>query len=115
MRTSISAHARERGGFGAVSYTHLDVYKRQVWLLGSHPIPKFSRYVQRSFPWPGADHEDAVASIIDVATQYGLNGWVLLATGDEDMRLIAQNHALLARHFRVVTASCCLLYTSRCV
>jgi len=76
-----------------------------VWFLGSHPIPKFSRYVQRSFPWPGADNADAVASIIDVATRYGLNGWVLLATGDEDMRLIAQNHTLLARHFRVVTAS----------
>jgi predicted ATP-grasp superfamily ATP-dependent carboligase len=76
-----------------------------VWLLGSHPIPKFSRYVQRSFPWPGADHEDAVASIIDIATRYGLNGWVLLATGDEDMRLIAQNRALLSRHFRVVTES----------
>src|SRR5271154_5657078 len=60
-----------------------------VWLLGSHPIPKFSRYVQRSFPWPGADHENAVASIVDIATRYGLNGWVLLATGDEDMRLIA--------------------------
>src|SRR5271156_1660892 len=77
-----------------------------VWLLANHPIPKFSRYVQRSFPGPRADHdEDGVASIIDIATRYDLNGWVLLATGDEDMRMIAQNHALLTSQFRVVTAN----------
>jgi D-aspartate ligase len=76
-----------------------------VWLLASHPLPKFSRYVQRSFPWPGAEHPDGVASIIDVAVRHGLKGWVLLATGDEDMRLISQNHALLASHFRVATAN----------
>ena len=23
-----------------------------VWLLASHPLPRFSRYVQRSFPGP---------------------------------------------------------------
>jgi D-aspartate ligase len=76
-----------------------------VWLLASHPLPKFSRYVQRNFPWPGADHRDAVGSIIDVAARHGLKGWVLFATGDEDMRLIAQNHAQLAAHFRVATAN----------
>jgi D-aspartate ligase len=74
-----------------------------VWLLANHPIPKFSRYVQRSFAWPGADHADGVASIVDIATRYDLNGWVLFATGDQDMRMIAQNHALLASHFRVAT------------
>ena len=74
-----------------------------VWLLANHPIPTFSRYVQRSFDWPGADHEHGVSSIIDIATRYGLNGWVLFATGDEDMRMIAQNHALFASHLRVAT------------
>lgn len=76
-----------------------------VWLLASHPLPRLSRYVQRSFSWPGAEHPDAVASIVDVAVRHGLKGWVLFATGDEDMRLIAQNHALLASHFCVATAS----------
>lgn len=78
-------------------------YGIPVWLLANHPIPTFSRYVQRSFDWPGADHENGVSSIIDIATRYGLNGWVLFATGDEDMRMIAQNHALFASHFRVAT------------
>ena len=76
-----------------------------VWLLASHPLPRLSRYVQRSFPWPGAEHPDGVTSIVDVAARHGLKGWVLFATGDEDMRLIAQNHALLASHFRVATAN----------
>lgn len=74
-----------------------------VWLLANHPIPRFSRYVQRSFPWPGADHPDGVSSIIDVATRHGLKDWVLIATGDQDMQMIAKNHAQLSAHFRVAT------------
>jgi predicted ATP-grasp superfamily ATP-dependent carboligase len=76
-----------------------------VWLLADHPIARFSCYVERSFPWPGAGHQDGVTSIIDIANRHGLNGWVLVATGDEDMRMIAQSHALLAPHFRLLTAS----------
>src|SRR5271169_1112004 len=62
-----------------------------VWLLADHPLPKFSRYVQRSFPWPGADQEDSVTSIIDIAVRHELKGWVLIATGDENMRLTTAN------------------------
>ena len=74
-----------------------------VWLLANHPLPKFSRYVQRRFDWPGADHPNGVSSILDVATQNRLSGWVLIAAGDQDMQLIAQNHALLSTRFRVAT------------
>src|SRR6185437_14383958 len=75
-----------------------------VWLMANHPIPKFSRYVKRAFDWPGTEHPDAVRSIIDVALRHGLNKWVLIATGDQDMQLIAQNRATLSEHFRVATA-----------
>ncbi|HEY1474667.1 MAG TPA: ATP-grasp domain-containing protein [Pseudolabrys sp.] len=74
-----------------------------VWLMANHPLPTYSRYVKRSFPWPGADHAEGLSSIIDLARQHGLHGWVLIATGDQDMRMIAQNHALLSQHFRVAT------------
>jgi len=74
-----------------------------VWLLANHPIPTYSRYVERSFDWPGADHPAGVSSIIDVATKYDLKDWVLIATGDQDMQMIAKNHALLSAHFRVAT------------
>jgi predicted ATP-grasp superfamily ATP-dependent carboligase len=74
-----------------------------VWLLANHPIPTYSRYVKRSFPWPGAEHADGVSSIVDLAKKYNLQGWVLIATGDQDMRMIAKNHALLSQYFRVAT------------
>jgi D-aspartate ligase len=74
-----------------------------VWLMANHPIATYSRYVQRSFPWPGADHPDGMASIIDLAKQHGLHGWVLIATGDADMRMVAKSHARFAEHFRVAT------------
>ncbi len=74
-----------------------------VWLLNNHPIATFSRYVQRSVPWPGADHADGLASIMDIGARHHLDGVVLLATGDQDMRLIAQNRALLATKFCVPT------------
>jgi predicted ATP-grasp superfamily ATP-dependent carboligase len=79
-------------------------YGIPVWLMANHPLPAFSCYIQRSFAWPGADHADGVASIMDIAARYDLNGWVLLSTGDQDMRMIAQNHALFASRFRVATA-----------
>jgi D-aspartate ligase len=75
----------------------------RVWLLANHPIATYSRFVERSFPWPGADAPDGVSSIIDLAVKHHLDGWVLIATGDQDMRLIAENHALLSKHFRVAT------------
>jgi predicted ATP-grasp superfamily ATP-dependent carboligase len=74
-----------------------------VWLLANHPLARFSRYIQRRFDWPGAEHPDGVASILDVAAENGLKGWVLIATGDPEMRMLAQNHALLSAHFRVAT------------
>jgi D-aspartate ligase len=72
-----------------------------VWLLANHPLPTYSRYVKRSFDWPGADHPDGLASIIDVIIRHGLQGWVLFPTGDQDLRLIAQNHALLSSYVHV--------------
>jgi D-aspartate ligase len=74
-----------------------------VWLLANHPIPTYSRYVTCSFPWPGAEHADGLSSIINLARWHGLQGWVLIATGDQDMRLIAHKHELLSKYFRVAT------------
>jgi len=75
-----------------------------VWLLANHPLPTYSRYVKRSFCWPGAGHPDDLSSIIELARRHGLQGWVLIATGDRDMQLIARNRDLLSQFFKVVTA-----------
>lgn len=76
-----------------------------VWLMANHPLPRYSRYVERSFDWPGADHPCGSSSIIDVVTEHRLNGWVLIATGDQDMAMIARHHAALSMHLRVPTAN----------
>ena len=72
-----------------------------VWLLANHPLPTFSRYVTRSFAWPGAGHKDGLGAILDVVTRHSLQGWVLIPTGDQDLRLIAENRAQLAAQLRV--------------
>jgi D-aspartate ligase len=74
-----------------------------VWVVTDHPIPKFSRYVQRSFFWPAADHASGVSLLLDIADRHDLTGWVLFAAGDEGMRMIAQNHAALSSRFRVMS------------
>ena len=74
-----------------------------VWLAANHPLPTYSRYVRRSFAWPGAEHPDGLASLINLARREGLQGWVLIATGDQDMRLISCKRDLLAQYFRVAT------------
>ena len=75
-----------------------------VWLLANHPLPKFSRYVKRSFDWCGADHPDGLQQILNVGVKHDLQGWVLIPTGDQDLRLIAQNRAQLSGMFRVAAA-----------
>ncbi len=72
-----------------------------VWLMANHPLPRYSRYVRKSFDWPGADSEGGVSSILNVVAQHGLDGWVLIAAGDQDMAMIARHHATLSTHLRV--------------
>lgn len=74
-----------------------------VWLLADHPITRFSRYVQRSFSWPGAHHQDGLSSLQEIAARHDLRGWVLFSSGDQEMRLIAENHAALASQFRLLS------------
>jgi len=75
-----------------------------VWLLANHPLPKFSRYIKRSFDWCGADHAHGLQQILDIAANNDLAGWVLIPTGDQDLRLISQNRSQLSATFRVAAA-----------
>ncbi|HTT48726.1 MAG TPA: ATP-grasp domain-containing protein [Pseudolabrys sp.] len=75
-----------------------------VWLLANHPLPTYSRYVKRSIFWPDAGQPGDLSPIINVARQHNLQGWVLMATGDQEMELIARNRDVLSQYFRIVTA-----------
>jgi D-aspartate ligase len=75
-----------------------------VWLVTSdNPLPRMSRYVMRSFAWPGPASDSAVAYLVDLGRRHGLNGWVLYPGGDAEVRFVAQNHAALAASFTLTS------------
>jgi D-aspartate ligase len=76
-----------------------------VWFVtNDHPIAKYSRYVPRSFDWPGPQDEQAASAwLMELARRYGLDDWTLFAGGDEEVRLVAHHHATLDRVFRLTT------------
>jgi D-aspartate ligase len=75
-----------------------------VWFLThDHPIASLSRYVRRSFDWAGPEGEDALDRVLQLARSHRLDGWVLFAGGDAEVRFSAQHHAALSAVFRVMT------------
>src|ERR1700687_1942200 len=58
-----------------------------VWFVtNDHPIARYSRYVSRGFSWAGPHHEAAVEFLLTLARRHRLEGWVLMAASDADMR-----------------------------
>jgi D-aspartate ligase len=77
-----------------------------VWYVtDDHPIARYSRYADRSFAWGGPDDEGAVEFLKRLARDHGLDGWVLIAAGDPELRLLSQHRAELATVFRVTVPS----------
>lgn len=74
-----------------------------VLVTDDHPLPKFSRYVQRHFDWPGANAPDPVRWLIQLAEREGLRDWLLVPCGDAEVRMIAGNLELLRAAFRVLS------------
>jgi D-aspartate ligase len=73
-----------------------------VWFLTSdHPIAKYSRYTSRGFSWAGPNQEGAVEFLLELASRHHLDGWVLMAAGDAEMRLLSKHKAELSSVFRV--------------
>jgi D-aspartate ligase len=75
-----------------------------VWFLtDDSALPGLSRYVARTLNWNGAQTGNAADELIALAKQHGLEGWVLIPSGDKEVRLIAQNHARLSACFCLTT------------
>jgi D-aspartate ligase len=75
-----------------------------VWLvIDDNPLATMSRYATRSFEWPGARDAAALPFLLDLAANFHLDGWVLFAGGDAEVRFIAQNHAALGAVFTLTT------------
>jgi predicted ATP-grasp superfamily ATP-dependent carboligase len=69
-----------------------------------HAVAISSRYAgpRRQWPTEGGD-EARVAYLLGLAERDGLEGWVLIPTHDEEAALVARNHDVLARRFRLTT------------
>ena len=75
-----------------------------VWFLTDDKIiAKFSCYTAHALSWPGPEAPDAADHLIALANRHGLKGWVLFPAGDREVKLVAQNHAMLSRVFRLIT------------
>jgi predicted ATP-grasp superfamily ATP-dependent carboligase len=72
-----------------------------VLVTDDHPLPKFSRYVQRRFDWPGANAAGSAQWLVELAEREHLHDWLLIPCGDGEVRLIAGNLKLLRSAFRV--------------
>jgi predicted ATP-grasp superfamily ATP-dependent carboligase len=77
-----------------------------VWLItADNPLPRLSRYVERSLSWAGPRSDGAARFLIELCRLYGLDRWVLFAGSDEDLRFVAQNHSALSEVFTLTTPS----------
>ncbi len=75
-----------------------------VWFVSDdNLIARYSRFTARSRRWPGPNDPRAVEFLLDLAARHRLEGWVLFPAGDREVKLIAQNHDVLARTFRLWT------------
>lgn len=72
-----------------------------VVVTDDHPLPKFSRFVQRHFDWPGADAPGTPHWLVQLAERERLRDWLLIPCGDGEVKLIANNLPLLRQTFRV--------------
>ena len=91
------------GAHGSLAVARsLGRHRIPVWFLTHEQlIPRFSRYTRRTLQWPGPEHQDAAAYLLELADRHHLAGWVLLPGGDAEAKFIAQNHAALSLKFKV--------------
>jgi predicted ATP-grasp superfamily ATP-dependent carboligase len=81
-----------------------------------HAVAAASRYAGPQLEWP-AGEEARIAYLLDLADREHLQGWVLIATHDEEAALIARHHEALSPRYRLTTSPWEILraaYDKRC-
>jgi predicted ATP-grasp superfamily ATP-dependent carboligase len=75
-----------------------------VWFVtADNPLASLSRFIECSFRWRGPRDSGALAFLTDLNRRHGLDGWVLFAGSDDDVRFVAQNHTALGALFTLTT------------
>jgi D-aspartate ligase len=76
-----------------------------VWVLETDPhmLARFSRYTERSLPWPAGDDRTQIDYLLSIALTHQLEGALLFPTDDEGATLVARNHEELSQRFNLTT------------
>ena len=76
-----------------------------VWVLheGGQLLATLSRYAQRNLRWPSGGDAERIGFLLNLASNNGLQRWVLIPTGDESAALVARYHTELAERYRLTT------------
>ena len=89
-----------------------------VLVTDDHPLPKFSRYVQRRFDWPGANAAETPRWLVQLAEREGLRDWLLVPCGDGEVEADRHQSAVDAVHLPRrklrLGAACARCATSSC-
>ena len=96
------------GSFGSLGAArNLAEHGIRVCVLGSaSSVARFSRSLSRFVASPlMLKNEEVPAFLVKMAVEYQLQGSVLFPTSDEQVRILAQNHSLLAEHYTLTTPS----------
>lgn len=74
---------------------------RVLVLHDDHLLASWSRYSERSLPWPASGESNRVEYLLDLARRYALDGWAIFPTEDETAALLARNRDVLSERYRI--------------
>ncbi|MET3897749.1 D-aspartate ligase [Devosia sp. UYZn731] len=66
-------------------------------------VAQYCRYVTHHVPWQGPGDPKALDVLFAAADRLGMNGWLLLPSGDAEVQFVARNFDALAARFTLVT------------
>lgn len=73
------------------------------FLRGPNALATYSRYIKSVPGWPGAESDEALAFLHNLAQRGGMAGWVLVPAGDSEVRLVTNNFDRLSLSYRLST------------
>jgi predicted ATP-grasp superfamily ATP-dependent carboligase len=66
-------------------------------------VANYCRYVTHNVPWQGPGDAMALEVLLAAADRLGMNGWLILPSGDHEVQFVANNFAALSARFALVT------------
>lgn len=75
---------------------------RVFYVSNDSPLPGWSRHTHGTYGWPGPDHPGAVAFLQDFARSHGMEGALLVAGSDAEVKFVSQSLAPLSGTFRIL-------------